>query len=178
MKSILFAVCALGACSATLARTPGTLAVIASASSSENITHLAPGTHGGTAPGGANAARWLEVTAAVFQSDGNTPAGAGERVTFVAFDREESANREVLLVAVDALTDARGVARARLPIGECRGVGVTGPLSLHRGSNRPEYWDITFVPDSTVEARTNRAVPARKARFQHVCKERYRGSRP
>lgn len=178
MKKFLFATWALCAIDTAQADNPTLIAVVSGAFSSENITHLAPGPSGGTSPGGANAARWLDVTASVFLGDGNTPAGAGERVTFAAFDSAGGTSRRTKLTSVVAYTNARGVATARLPIGECRGPGIVGPVTVHRGYSRPEYWDITYVPGAQIQAQVNGDATPRPATFQHVCKERYRGTRP
>jgi hypothetical protein len=129
-------------------------------------------------PGGANAARLLDVSAAVFQSDDKTPATAGERVTLIAYDVDAKTKRRVQLAKVTGYTDPNGRFTAKLPIGECRGVGTRGPESLHRPSNRPEYWDITYVPAAAVVAIAGVNENARATAFQHVCKETYRGYRP
>ncbi|WP_285405373.1 hypothetical protein [Luteibacter sp. ME-Dv--P-043b] len=180
MRNTLTMACVLGiACTAATATAlASTHAVITRAGSRENITHLAPGLRSGSMPGGANAARFLDVTAAAFKADGKTPA-PGERIRIVAFDRDGTTKKAVELAAVDAITDSLGMATVRLPIGECRGPGIVGPLSVHRRSNKPAYWDITYVPGATVTATTaDDRQPPEGANFQHVCRERFRGNQP
>lgn len=154
-----------------------THAVITSAGSRENITHLAPGLRSGSMPGGANAARWLDVTAMVFQADGTTPA-PGVSVTFEAFDGDGRSERRTALATTVAVADSQGMARARLDIGVCRGPGIVGPVTARRPSNRPEWWSITYVPGAVVRASTSPDTRVREANFQHVCREQYLGVRP
>jgi hypothetical protein len=158
-------------------RDPEPIAVVSRVHSNEAISRLAPGLVS-TAPGGANAARTLEVEATVFEGDGVTPVGPGQRVTFRASDAEGP--RKWLLASIETVTDAKSVARATLNIGPCRG-GIRGPLRVHTPSNRPEYWDISYNPESRVVA----SIPGGNTRssrlwgsFQHVCKEVFRGYHP
>lgn len=177
MRNTSTMACALAmACTAAMA-SASTHAVITNASSRENITHLAPGLYGGSMPGGANAARFLDVTAMVFQADGTTPA-PGVSVTFEAFDGDASAERRTPLATTVAVANSQGVARTRLDIGVCRGPGIVGPVTARRPSNRPAWWSITYVPGAIVRARTSPDTTVREANFQHVCREQYLGARP
>jgi len=160
-------------------RDPNAFAVVSRIHSNERISHLAPG-FGLSVPGGANAARSLEVEATVFEGDGKTTVGAGQRVAFHAYDVEKS--NSWLLTSTEIVTNDDGIARATLAIGACKG-GVRGPVRMHTPSNRPEYWDISYNPESIVLA----MLPGNEQRlqptqywipFQHVCKEAYRGYRP
>lgn len=154
-------------------------AVIARKRSDENISHLAPGP-GSQArlAGGANAARRIDVTAAVYDSTGNVPATKGVHVTLVAFDFDPISREAIALDTVDGYTDPSGEFTARLNIGTCRGGGRVGPVRLHRISNRPRYWDITYIPSAYVMAVLDDGMPQRPGNFQHVCNEVYRGNRP
>jgi hypothetical protein len=165
---------------------PELQSVIARLSSSENISHLAPGKdtplpvpEGVTpVPGGANAARQVDVTAVVFDSDEATRVPAGEHVKLVAIDYDPVSDKKIILTTVDGYTDARGEFSARLDIGPCAGIGMMGPIRMNRPSNHPDQWDITYVPNAYVMALLDdkRAV-AKVAVFQHVCQETYRAYR-
>jgi hypothetical protein len=165
---------------------PESQSVIARLRSSENISHLAPGKDtpfpapGGVmpVPGGANAARELDVTAVVFDSDQTTRAPAGEHVKLVAIDYDPVTDKNIILTTVDGYTDARGEFSARLNIGPCAGIGMMGPIRMDRPSNHPDQWDITYVPNAYVMALLDdkRAV-VKAATFQHVCQETYRAYR-
>jgi hypothetical protein len=160
-------------------RDPKAFAVVSKVHSNEKISHLAPG-RGLSVPGGANAARTLEVEARVYEGDGSTPVGAGQRVVFNASDVE--AKNSWPLTSVEAVTDDKSIARATLNIGPCKG-GILGPVRMHTLSNRPEYWDIAYNPESVVLALVSGSdQPFRPEHgwqpFQHVCREVYRGYRP
>ena len=60
-----------------------------------------------------------------------------------------------------------------MSLGECRSPDIKGPIRVHRVSNRPEYWDVTYV-----EAAITSPTDSKRMRFVHVCKEVYRGYRP
>lgn len=150
--------------------------------SDESITHMAPFPSTEDVrlvPGGSNAAREINVTAAVYDSDGDMLAPAGEHVTLFAVDYDPETKHKVILAEADGYTDATGHFTAKLRIGDCRGPGIVGPVRMHRHSNRPEYWDITYVPTAYVVAiLDDKRSVARPSFFQHVCKETYRGLRP
>jgi hypothetical protein len=165
---------------------PASRSVIARLGSSENISHLAPGKdtpfpvpEGVTpVPGGANAARQIDVTAVVFESDQMSRAPAGEPVKLVAVDYDPRTGRRVVLATVDGYTDAQGEISARLNIGSCAGIGMVGPVRMNRPSNHPDYWDITYVPTAYVIALLDgRQATAEAAPFQHVCHEAYTAHR-
>ncbi|KLD76481.1 hypothetical protein Y886_21070 [Xanthomonas hyacinthi DSM 19077] len=165
---------------------PASRSIIATAGSSENISHLAPGKEtpfpvpeGVTpVPGGANAARQIDVTAVVFDSDETTRAPAGEHVRLVAVDYAPATKRRITLATVDGLTNARGEFSARLPIGPCAGIGMVGPIRMNRPSNHPDYWDITYVPTAYVMALLDgKSATVSASAFQHVCQETYRAYR-
>lgn len=153
--------------------------VVSKKLSDENISHLAP-THGTThpVPGGANAARVLDVTASVYDSTGTYLAPAGEHVVVTAFDYDPDTKQKAILDTVEGYTDANGEFSARLNIGECRGPGIRGPVRMNRISYPPVFWDITYVPTAYVTAFLDNGKPQRLSEFQHVCREKYRGSRP
>lgn len=162
-------------------RDPHAIAVVSTVHSKENISHLAPGREF-LVPGGANAARTLEVAATVFEGDAVTPVGAGQDVVFSAFDLEGTKQpiRRWQLATAEAVTDDEGIAHATLDIGPCRG-GVLGPIRVPTRGSPPDFWDITYNPASAVVAIVpdSDAQPSfgnRKAvgRFQHVCKEVFR----
>lgn len=165
---------------------PASQIVISRLNSSEKISHLAPGNEtpfpvpeGVTpVPGGANAARQIDVTAVVFESDKITRAPAGEHVKLVAIDYDPRTKEKIILATVDGYTDIRGELSARLDLGPCSGIGMMGPIRMSRPSNHPEYWDITYVPNAYVIAVLDggRAL-AQPAVFQHVCQETYRAYR-
>ncbi|HEY4294423.1 hypothetical protein [Luteibacter sp.] len=152
--------------------------VVSKKISDEDISHLAP-TYGTThpVPGGANAARVLDVTASVYDSTGNHLAPAGEHVIVVAFDYDPVTKEKAILDTVEGYTDSSGQFSARLNIGECR-AGIQGPVRMHRISYPPVFWDITYVPTAYVTALLDDGKGQHKTEFQHVCYERYRGSRP
>ena len=135
--------------------------------STERITHLAPG--------GANAAREMEVSVGLFDSAERPIALPGIPLTIEAFDGDDP-RRAPRVGQASVVSDASGRATVRLPLGACQGNGIEGPKRVHRTSNRPEYWDVSYVPGAriSVMAEGNRAL----ARFVHVCKETYRGTRP
>jgi hypothetical protein len=161
---------------------PYSRSVIARLSSSENISHLAPGKDTpfpvpeevAPVPGGANAARQVDVTAVVFDSDETTRAPAGEHVTLYAVDFDSITKKSIILTQADGYTDTQGELHARLNIGPCAGIGIKGPIRMNRPSNHPDYWHITYVPDAHVVALLDdgRGV-ATPSPFQHVCDERY-----
>lgn len=164
---------------------PQSESVIARLSSSENISHLAPGKDTPfpvpeevtPVPGGANAARQVDVTAVVFDSDKTTRAPAGEHVKLVALDYDPITKKKAILTTVDGYTDARGEFSARLDIGQCSGIGMVGPIRMNRPSNHPDHWDITYVPNAYVVALLDGNGPAKVANFQHVCHETYQAYR-
>lgn len=166
-------------------RDPRAFAVVSRIHSNENISHLAPGL-GLPVPGGTNAARTLQVEATVYEGDGTTVAGAGERVVFDALDLRD-ANRlkpSWPLASTEATTDDKGKARATLNIGPCRG-GIWGPIRVPTRGTPSSYWDITYNPTSILVATIPGNDPPSQPssdhvwkRFEHVCKEIFRGRRP
>lgn len=135
--------------------------------SNERITHLVPG--------GANAAREMEVWVALYDGSGKQVSLPGIPFVIEAYDgaTPDSALR---IGRTEITSNGLGQARIRLPLSACRGRGIQGPLLVHRTSNRPEYWDVTFVPHAKV--RVAAAGRIATADFVHVCKESYRGTRP
>lgn len=165
---------------------PAARSVISRLSSSENISHLAPGKETPfpvpegvmPVPGGANAARQVDVTAVVFESDETTRVPAGEHVKLVAIDYDPVTDRKTILATADGYTDERGEVSARLNIGPCSGIGMVGPIQMHRPSNHPDYWHITYVPNAYVMALLDGdGVKATPSPFQHVCHETYQAYR-
>lgn len=161
---------------------PRSKTVISSARSSENISHLAPGKETPfpvpddvtPVPGGANAARQIDVTAVVYDSDGETRVPAGEHVTLYAVDYDLDTKKSALLAQVDGYTDANGELSARLNIGPCLGVGIKGPIRMNQPSYKADSWHITYVPGAHVIALLDDGrSKATISPFQHVCDERY-----
>jgi hypothetical protein len=133
--------------------------------SQERITHLVPG--------GANAARELVVTVALFDKNGDAATASGYPFEVSAFDGGPG-GRDYPVGSLAGVTGANGTFSGRLALSECRTTQVEGPIRVHRTSNKPEYWDVTYAIASL---RTGKETNQR-AHFVHVCKEMYRGNRP
>lgn len=160
----LAVICAIGNASATEGQLKPQ---ITGFHSNERITHLAPG--------GANAAREVEVSVALFDGAGRAVALPGVPFTVEAYDGN-SLNGAPMVGRATTVSNGLGQGRVRLPLGTCRGTGIAGPVRVHRTSNRPEYWDITYVPSAQI--RVAAAGRFETASFVHVCREVYRGTRP
>jgi hypothetical protein len=134
--------------------------------STERITHLAPG--------GANAAREMEVSVGLFDSAGKPLSLPGISVLVEAYEGNGTSGASNV-GRTSVTTDYSGRAQVRLPLGTCKGSNIVGPVRVHRISNRPEYWDVTYAP---AYIQLTAAGASARARFVHVCKETYRGKRP
>lgn len=133
--------------------------------SQERITHLVPG--------GANAARELVVTVALFDKNGDAAIASGYPFEISAFDVGPG-GRVYPVGSLAGVTGANGTFSGRLALSECRTPQVEGSIRVHRTSKQPEYWDVTYA---TAVLRAGEETN-QLAHFVHVCKEVYRGNRP
>lgn len=161
---IFAAICTVGSVSATeLQLQPQITGFI----SNERITHLVPG--------GANAAREMEVSIALYDGSGKQVPLPGIPFIIEAYDGA-APDPALRTGRTEVTSNGLGQARVRLPLSACHGTGIQEPLLVHRTSNHPEYWDVTFVPHAKV--RVIAAGRIATAHFVHVCRESYRGARP
>lgn len=137
---------------------------IVSFQSRERITHQAPG--------GPNAAREIEVEVGLFDEAGRMVALPGYTVNLVAFDGD--AQQRYGIGTLKGMTDSAGRFKGKVLLSNCRTPAILGPTRVHRISNRPEYWDVTYTAARVVANDNGNG----QARFVHVCKEIYRGTRP
>lgn len=133
--------------------------------SREDITHLAPG--------GANAARAIDVRVKLYDERGEPVRLAGHPVVVVAKDRLSRGQLNEV-GRLSGLSDANGEFSGRMTLTPCRTDWELGPLRVHRISNRPEYWDITYA---SAQLSTDPKL-GRFFSFNHICREVYRGYRP
>jgi hypothetical protein len=161
MKRLAIFLCCT--CAAIRASAATYYPVITGFESKEPITHLAPG--------GANAARKVDISIQLFDGAGVAVRRSGELVEFSA--RDSGPRGGALVGQLKGVTRADGTFTGTMSLGECRSPDIKGPTRVHRISNRPEYWDVTYV-DALIKSPTDN----RGMRFIHVCKEVYRGYRP
>ncbi|MGA7438179.1 MAG: hypothetical protein WBW32_08635 [Luteibacter sp.] len=157
MASVLLMLAVAGVANATSVRPE-----ITAFQSKERITHLAPG--------GANAARELDITVQLFDDAGRAVRMPGLSIDLTVNDVDKVQSTVVGRLA--GITGVDGAFSGRITFSDCRSSDIKGPIRVHRISNRPEYWDTTYA-DAAIYAGTTRL-----ARFVHVCKEVYRGNRP
>lgn len=137
--------------------------VITGFQSKERITHLAPG--------GANAARELEISVQLFDEAGRIAHVGGQAVELVARDKDLAEG--TVVGRLNGHTSPNGSFSGRMMLSGCRSPLVKGPIRVHRISNRPAYWDVTYVGAAVRVGSSNNGVE-----FVHVCGEVFRGSRP
>jgi hypothetical protein len=137
---------------------------ITSFQSKERITHLAPG--------GANAAREIDLTVRLFDEAGRIVRMPGVTVDLSTRDAGPGNGFNTIVGRLTGVTGADGAFSGRLTFSDCRSPYIQGPISVHRISNRPEYWDVTYVKAAIF------AGEKKLVEFVHVCKEIFRGSRP
>jgi hypothetical protein len=133
--------------------------------SQERITHLIPE--------GANAARELQLTIGLFDEDGNVVKQPGFPVSVTAVEFGDGDQRYPV-GTISGLTGPDGRFTGRLALDACRTPRLMGPVRVHRTSNKPEYWDVTYARALLETAGGNEYQPS----FVHICKEAYRGYRP
>lgn len=119
----------------------------------------------------------MTVTASVYDSTGNFLVPEGEHVILVAVDYDPVTKEKAILDTVEGYTNSAGQFSARLNIGDCRGPGIQGPVTMSRISYPPVLWDITYVPTAYVMALLDDGNKQRVSEFQHVCYERLLGPR-
>lgn len=161
MKRLAIFLCGMCAMSSASATTYHP--VITGFQSKERITHLVPG--------GANAARQVEISIQLFDGADIAVRRQGELVELSA--RDVGPRGVTLVGQLKGITRADGTFTGTMSLGECRSPDIKGPIRVHRVSNRPEYWDVTYV-DAEITSPADR----KGMRFIHVCKEVYRGYRP
>jgi hypothetical protein len=161
MKRCAFLLCGVSVVSA--ANAVSYHPVITGFQSTERITHLAPG--------GANAARQVQISVQLFDDAGGVVRKSGELVELSA--RDSGPRGGALVGQLKGVTRADGTFTGTMSLGECRSPDIKGPTRVHRISNRPEYWDVTYVDALIKSSPDNMGM-----RFIHVCKEVYRGYRP
>jgi hypothetical protein len=96
----------------------------------------------------------------------------GYAVNLVAFDGDPQ--KRYGIGTLKGVTDGAGHFKGKVLLSDCRTPAIVGPTRVHRISNRPEYWDVTYTVARIVANDNGKG----QARFVHVCKEIYRGTRP
>jgi len=137
---------------------------ITSFQSKERITYQAPG--------GANAAREIDLTVQLFDEAGRIVRMPGVSVNLSTRDEGPGDGFNTIVGRLTGVTGADGAFSGRLTFSDCRSPYIKGPIRVSRISNHPECWDVTYVDAAIFDGER------RLTRFVHVCKEVYRGNRP
>lgn len=159
MASVLLFGLATGSAGAETLRTE-----VAGFQSKEQITHLAPG--------GANAAREVDLKLQLFDGAGQIVRLPGAKMQISIRDDGPGDGFNTVVGRLDGVSGVDGAFSGRITFSDCRSPNIKGPIHVHRISNRPEYWDVTYVDAAIFDG------GRQLMKFVHVCKEIYRGNRP